>query len=235
MSGEIIVPGGWTLSMAWIRMCGQPWSAAAAAFLGMWVAMTLAMMLPAFAPSLWRYRRAVAGAAGPTATEGGERPSAPTLIAGTVYFLVWTATGAVVYPIGLASAALSTRSPELARAVPLAIAVALLLIGALQFTAWKARRLARCRDFRGCGSAARIGAAGALRAGLQMGLDCIGCCGSLMSIVLLVGIMDLRAMAVVSAAIALERVAPNARLAAQAIGLASLSVGTLRLAQAVLA
>jgi hypothetical protein len=33
--GEMLMPGGWTMSMAWMRMPGQTWSAAAAAFIGM--------------------------------------------------------------------------------------------------------------------------------------------------------------------------------------------------------
>src|SRR5512132_1143961 len=38
---------------------GQTWPGAAAPFLGMWVVMMVAMMLPSLAPMLWRYRQAV--------------------------------------------------------------------------------------------------------------------------------------------------------------------------------
>jgi hypothetical protein len=34
--GEMPTPGGWTMSMAWMRMPGQTWPGAAASFLGMW-------------------------------------------------------------------------------------------------------------------------------------------------------------------------------------------------------
>ncbi len=44
--GEMPMPGGWTMSMAWMRMPGQTWPGAAASFLGMWVVMMVAMMLP---------------------------------------------------------------------------------------------------------------------------------------------------------------------------------------------
>src|SRR6202051_5219889 len=57
--GEMPMPGGWTMSMAWMRMPGQTWAGAAASFLGMWVAMMVAMMLPSLVPMLWRYRQAV--------------------------------------------------------------------------------------------------------------------------------------------------------------------------------
>src|SRR6202043_3981880 len=57
--GEMPMPGGWTMSMAWMRMPGQTWPGAAASFLGMWVVMMAAMMLPSLVPMLWRYRQAV--------------------------------------------------------------------------------------------------------------------------------------------------------------------------------
>ena len=59
--GEMPMPGGWTMSMAWMRMPGQTWLGAAALFLGMWVVMMVAMMLPSLVPMLWRYRHAVGG------------------------------------------------------------------------------------------------------------------------------------------------------------------------------
>src|SRR5918992_5846372 len=63
--GEMSMPGGWTMSMAWMLMPGQTWPGAAASFLGMWVVMMVAMMLPSLAPILWRYREAV-GTSGET-------------------------------------------------------------------------------------------------------------------------------------------------------------------------
>src|SRR6266516_53679 len=58
-TGEMSMPGGWTMSMAWMRMPGQTWPGAAASFLGMWVVMMVAMMLPSLVPMLLRYRQAV--------------------------------------------------------------------------------------------------------------------------------------------------------------------------------
>ena len=57
--GGMPMPGGWTMSMAWMRMPGQTWPGAAASFLGMWVVMMVAMMLSSLVPMLWRYRQAV--------------------------------------------------------------------------------------------------------------------------------------------------------------------------------
>src|SRR5262245_29360274 len=62
--GEMPMPGGWTMSMVWMRMPGQAWSNVAAAFLPMWFVMTMAMMLPSLVTMLWRYRQAVSGTSG---------------------------------------------------------------------------------------------------------------------------------------------------------------------------
>src|SRR6266478_6596939 len=50
-----------------------------------------------------------------------------------------------------AQAAVTTQQPPLARAIPTATGVVILIAGALQLTAWKARYLARCREAPGCG------------------------------------------------------------------------------------
>ena len=103
---------------------------AAASFLGMWV-MMVAMMLPSLVPMLGRYRRAVGGT-------GEARLGRLTALAGVGYFVVWTVLGMVAFPLGVALAEAEMRQPELARAVPLAVGVVVLIAGALQFTAWKA-------------------------------------------------------------------------------------------------
>src|ERR1041384_4130259 len=54
--GGMQMPGGWTMSMAWMRMPDQTWLEAAALFLGMWVLMMVAMMMPSLIPLLSRYR-----------------------------------------------------------------------------------------------------------------------------------------------------------------------------------
>src|ERR1700721_3378514 len=81
--GEMPMPGGWTMSMAWMRMPGQTWAGAAASFLGVWVVMMVAMMLPSLVPALWRYRQAV-GRIGET------RLGCLTVLVGVGYFFVWT-------------------------------------------------------------------------------------------------------------------------------------------------
>src|SRR3954449_3511183 len=141
--GEISMAGGWTMSMAWVRMPGQTWPDAAASFLGMWTVMMVAMMLPSLVPLLWRYRQAIGQAAGGT---GETRLGPLTALVGAGYFFVWTLFGMAAFPLGVALAAVEMRQPSLARAVPIAVGGVVLIAGILQLTAWKARHLACCRE-----------------------------------------------------------------------------------------
>src|ERR1700736_5536321 len=181
-TGNMPMPGGWTMSMAWMRMCGQTWPDAAASFLGMWVVMMVAMMLPSLVPMLWRYRRAV----GRTSET---RLNRLTALAGVGYFFVWTVFGMAAFPLGVALATVEMRMPALARAVPIAVGVVVLITGALQFTAWKARHLACCREAPGCGLTLPADAGTAWRHGLRLGLHCGPWCFGLMGIFLILVVM----------------------------------------------
>jgi predicted metal-binding membrane protein len=224
--GDMPMPGGWTMSMAWMRMPGQTWLGAAASFLGMWVVMMVAMMLPSLVPMLWRYRRAV-GRAGET------RLGRLTALVGAGYFFVWTVLGMAAFPLGVALAAVAMRQPALARAVPIAAGGVVLIAGILQLTAWKARHLACCREAPGCGRTLPADSGTAWRHGLRLGLHCGHCCAGPMAILLTVGVMDLRAMAVVTAAITVERLAPAGEGVARALGVVAIGAGLFLIARAV--
>jgi predicted metal-binding membrane protein len=223
--GGMPMPGGWTMSMAWMRTPGQTWPGAAGSFLATWSVMMVAMMLPSLMPMLWRYRHAVG-------RTQGLRLAWLTMLVGVGYFLVWVLFGMALYPLGVALAAIEMQSAPLARAAPLATGVAVLSAGALQFSAWKARRLACCRvapvRSRALADADRV-----WRHGLDLGLRCGPCCANLMVILLAVGVMDLRAMTIMTAAITLERLARNGERAARVIGVALVGAGSLLIAHAV--
>jgi predicted metal-binding membrane protein len=183
------MPGGWTMSMLWMRMPGQSWPGAAASFLGMWVAMMISMMLPSLAPVLWRYRQALAMT--------DESPFGRlTALMSLGYFFVWAAVGMAVFAAGAALAALEMKLPVLARALPLAVTG----------VAW--------------------------RHGLRLGVRCSACCAGLTAALLVVGVMNLPAMAVVTAAISLERLAPAGERVARAIGVVILGAGMFLIARA---
>jgi predicted metal-binding membrane protein len=220
------MPGGWTMSMTWMRMPGQSWFAATASFLGMWTVMMIAMMTPALIPMLARYRQAVRGA-------GAARLERLTTLAGIGYFAAWTLCGVAAFPIGVALAEIAMRAPAVSRAVPFATGCVVLAAGWLQFSSWKARRLAGCRN--APAQAAPMNAWAALRDGLRLGLHCIHCCAGLTAVLLVIGVMDIRAMVLVTAAITAERVMPAAERVARGIGAALAGTGMLLIVESLLA
>jgi predicted metal-binding membrane protein len=224
--GAMPMPGGGTMSTPWMPTPGQTWAGAAASFLGMWTVMMVAMMLPSLVPMLRRYRQAVAGA-------GEARRVLLIALVGLGYFAVWTAVGMVAYPLGAALTAIGMQWPPLAHLAPIAVAVVVLVAGALQFTAWKARHLACCRETPGRGRTLPADSATAWRQGLRLGLHCIRCCAGPMAILLVVGIMDLRAMVAVAAALTAERLAPAGERVARGIGVVAVGAGLLLMARAV--
>jgi predicted metal-binding membrane protein len=221
---EMPMPGGWSMSMAWMRMPGQTWLQTSASFLGMWAIMMAAMMLPSLTPLLWRYRQAVVAT-------GAMHPGRLTLLVGTGYFCVWIALGVAVFALGVALAAAELQDPLLARGVPLAAGVAVLIAGALQFTAWKARHLACCRAVPLRTRILRADAGTAWRHGLRLGVYCCHCCAGPTMVLLVVGVMNLRAMAIVAAAITFERLAPAGARVARAIGVVFVGTGLILIAQ----
>ena len=90
----------------------------------------------------------------------------------------------------------------------------------------------RCREAPGCCRTLPGNADTAWRHGLRLGLHCSYCCAGLTAIFLVIGIMDLRAMAIVTAAITVERLAPDGERAARAIGAVAVVAGLLLIARA---
>lgn len=223
--GSMPMPGGWTLSMAWMRMGGPSWLGTAASFLAMWAPMMVAMMLPALLPPLWRYR--------PAAGQVGEaRLVGLTALTSAGYFAVWIGLGVPLFAAGAALAALALHSPLLARAVPALIAATILLAGAFQFSAWKAHQLACCRTMSPGDGVLSVDFLAAWRQGLRHGAHCSLCCAGFTATLLALGVMDWRVMIAVTAATAFERVAAAGVRAARVVGVAMLGAGMVLAARA---
>src|SRR5436190_2698882 len=155
-------------------------------YLGIWVTMTAAMMLPSAVP-----------AAGQVARLARRNPTA-LFVSG--YLAVWTAYGLAAFgfyrfltSLGTGWLAWDGRGPWVAGAV---IAAA----GIYELTPVKRRSLRRCRSARRPESA--------LRSGLAHGLDCVGCSAGLMAVLFVLGVMSLFWMALVAVAIFAEKVLP---------------------------
>ncbi len=181
----------------WTRLGGFGW------FLGVWIVMMGAMMLPSVAPTIALYSRLA---------EGRVKFGSVAFAAG--YLLSWAGCGVLAYVVigvvqGNAGRALSwDRSGRLA-------AGGMLLIAAIyQLTPLKDACLGKCRSPLGflLGSW-RDGWGGALLVGARNGLWCVGCCWALMASLFALGIMNVGWMAVVAALIAGEKLLPGRRIA----------------------
>lgn len=216
---ELPMPGGWSLSMTWAPVCGQKWPRMAVSFLGMWIVMMMAMMLPSLAPALWRYHEVFD-------RTGAVRAHRLTALMGMGYFFVWAVFGVVVFASGFMFITLAMQLPALSRAVPAAASVVVLLAGALQFSAWKLRHLVCSRRV------SMHDADSACMRGIRLGGRCIGCCAGLTAVLLVNGVMDLRAMTLVTLAITAERLAPAPECIARAVGVPVVVMGLSMLARA---
>jgi predicted metal-binding membrane protein len=223
---DMPMPGGWTMSMMWMRVPGQSWPGTVAVFMGMWIVMMAAMMLPSIVPMLWRYRQSLA------ATRA-MHVNGLIAVAGTGYFAVWTLVGLATFPAGVAVATVAMCYPALSEAVPAAAGIVVLIAGLLQLTKWKARQLECCREISGPGGGRPAGAGTAWRHGVRLGLHCVRCCANLMAILLAVGVMDAGAMAAVTAAITIERLAPDGARVARVSGIVAGAAGVLLIASSI--
>ena len=173
-------------------------------YVGIWVTMTAAMMLPSAAPTAARVAQLTR--------------RMPTVLFVTGYLAVWTMYGLAAY--GLYKFVSSFDSGWLAwdergRYVAGAVIAA---AGIYELTPLKRRSLRRCRSGRHRG--------GALANGLAHGIDCVTCSAGLMAVLFVLGVMSLFWMALVAVAIFAEKVLPyGARLTAPlAVGLVALGI-----------
>jgi len=195
--------------MALGAMSAGPDLAGAAGFIGAWVVMMAAMMLPSAAPLVLLYR-----AAGSDARPAHTVP----LVAG--YLLAWAVFGAFVYAAQQALGAAISSSSALSDARPYAVAGILAIAGVYQFTPLKQACLRQCRaplDFlmqrwRG------PGALGALRLGVEHGTYCVGCCWGLMAVLVVAGSMSLIWVVLIALVVFVEKLMPFGERGAQLTG-----------------
>jgi predicted metal-binding membrane protein len=166
-------------------------------FLGMWVAMMVAMMFPTIAPFVLAHRMVV------KKRGGGEFPTV-AFVGG--YLAVWSLIGVVPLIAFLAFRDVSAEAAG-SRWLPTLAGVILVVAGGYQFTRWKAVCLKHCRtplsflmthDFGG-------GAPSAFKAGLNHGAYCLGCCCAMMAVLVVVVLMNLVWMAAIAIVFLLEK------------------------------
>lgn len=187
----------------------------------MWAVMMAGMMIPPEVPVLLRLARARRERSGRSPLSSTTAFLAGYLVPWTVFSLAAAALQALLQARGLMDPGMATTSRGLAAAL-------LLAAGAVQLSPLKRACLARCGH--GGGIDPPAGTAAALAAGFGYGTVSIASCGLLMLILFATGVMDLPAMAVLTALLLAEKAAPRAWRLPAAIGVLLLAWGGITLA-----
>ncbi len=173
-------------------------------YIGVWVTMMAAMMLPSVAPMALAFARVSRHRAGL-----GRAEFVPTWTFLAGYLLAWTGYGLVAYSVfrlittfDIGFLAWDERGPWVAGG---AVAAA----GLYQLTPLKEICLSHCRSplhfvLHGW----KEGRLGALQMGFVHGAYCVGCCWGLMVVLFALGVMSLTWMAMVAGIIFAEKVLP---------------------------
>lgn len=172
-------------------------------YLGLWVAMTAAMMLPSATPAILLVDRL-----SPRAT--------PSFLAG--YLVAWTTYGVAAYV--LARAAVDAGLADWRATGPLIAAA-----GLYGLTPLRRACLRRCRS--PLQFLLRHERSRPLGTGILHGGYCVGCCAGLMVVLFAVGMMSVFWMVVIAGVIAAEKLAPFGERLVTPIALALVAAGAL--------
>ena len=192
---------GWVWAVREMRgMDGGPWTALGGLgwFVGAWVVMMTAMMVPSLAPTVALYARVTRG----------RSPALPWLFAGG-YLAVWVAAGVAAFTLrAAATTALGGRLAWESWGQTLAGAT-LVAAAAYELTPLKDVCLGMCRHPLGTLVGSRSDdPPGAVRTGVRNGAWCVGCCWALMTGLFALGVMSAVWMAVVAGIIAAQKALP---------------------------
>jgi predicted metal-binding membrane protein len=229
MSATMPMPGGWSMSMAWMGMGAASGFSRGLMFVSMWTTMMVAMMLPSVTPVVVLHRALLGSRSTRGEPAGG---SNVLLLAG--YFGVWTLFGVIAYAVGISVTAAAMRSSSLSRVIPFATGGLLAAAGCYQLTSWKYACLAHCRSplevFAHHPIRRRVDS---LIVGVHHGAYCAACCWALMAIQLALGVMSLPLMASIGAVIFLEKCWKHGEAVASVVGVAAIVSGIVLIVRAV--
>ena len=185
----------------------------------MWWTMMIGMMVPSAAPMVLLFgnvqRRQLAA----------ESPRLRVALFTAGYLAIWGAFSVLAAVAQLALTKLALLAPLDLTVTAWLGAVLVALAGVYQLTPLKNACLRRCRspaEF--LSSHWRRGNAGAIRMGIEHGLYCVGCCWLLMSLLFVVGVMNLVWVAVIAAFVLIEKLVPQGETTAKINGVALLAL-----------
>jgi predicted metal-binding membrane protein len=173
-------------------------------YLGIWVTMTAAMMLPSEAPAAFLIARL--------------RRGLPSLLFLAGYLAVWTAYGVAAYGLFRLVTSFNTGWVAWGEGGPYVAGGVIAAAGIYELTPLKQLCLRRCRRH-------QHPERPAFRSGLVSGLYCVGCSGGLMAVLFALGVMSLVWMVVVAALIFAEKVLPQGVLLSRIFAPALVALG----------
>jgi predicted metal-binding membrane protein len=202
-----------------VAMSMTPWGTAemGVMFL-MWVVMMVGMMLPGAAPMVLLFSTISRKRCGESFVRTG------LFILG--YIIIWTGFSLFATALQDIFHRAAFLSPMMESTSPVLGAGLFIAAGLYQWTPLKHACLKRCRSpldfilFRW-----RRGVRGALLMGLEHGAYCLGCCGLLMGLLFVGGVMNLVWIASITLFVVAEKLAPGAEWLARVTGLAMIAIG----------
>jgi len=212
----------WSTAARMQGMDDGPWTALGTLgwFVGVWVVMMAAMMLPSIAPTAALYGQMTRG----------RSPLLPLLFTAG-YLVTWAAAGAAAFALAAVGDVLIGGVLEWDRAGRWVAGVTLLVAAIYELTPLKDVCLGKCRSPLGFLLGAwRDGRRGAFEMGARNGAWCVGCCWALMASLFALGVMSLAWMAFVAGLIAAEKLLPRRRVATYGTTAILLVLGVLMLA-----
>ncbi|MBI4342062.1 MAG: DUF2182 domain-containing protein [Candidatus Omnitrophica bacterium] len=169
----------------------------------MWAVMMVAMMAPSVAPT------ALTFAAVSRRRRQQNRPFVSTSVFLGGYLAVWTLFSAVAAAGQWVLHTTALLSSSMVLLSPAASGGLLILAGIFQFTPLKRACLVHCQSpLTFLMTEWREGALGTLLMGARHGAFCVGCCWLLMAVLFAVGVMHLGWVALISAVVLIEKIAP---------------------------
>jgi predicted metal-binding membrane protein len=193
----------WQAHMTDAQMAMRPtMGMSAPLFIAIWVAMMVAMMFPTAAPMILMFARVHAR------KRAQQQPFVSTWVFVGAYMVVWALLGLVAY----AAAAMADQSPWLMDHAAQVGGAILVAAGLYQLTPLKYRCLSQCRSpLAFVLTSWREGYGGAFRMGVEHGVYCAGCCWLLFVLLFPLGMLNIAALAGITALIFAEKSLPIGR------------------------
>jgi len=205
MTGFRMIPAGRGLTMP----VEAPWRAIEFAFVFvMWAVMMVGMMTPSAAPLILIYTRVARQAA------AQQQPFAASTFLAVGYLLAWAAFSLLATGAQWAIERQGWLTPSMASAGTFFSGLIMIGAGLYQWTRLKDSCLRQCQfplQFIQRHGGFRADALGSLELGARHGVYCLGCCWALMTLLFVVGVMNVFWIALITIFILAEKFLPFGR------------------------